>query len=164
MKVLKTLDKHFEEFLSVLTLVGIVLVMMVQIVMRYIFNNSLTWSEEFCRYCYIWMMFLGFAYSAKLGNDLRIDAVIAMLPSGARKVMDIINLVLAAALSGFLFYHSFGTVSAVIMTGEKSAALGLPMYYVYAASVLGYGLATVRYIQRIVITCGKEKAAAESEG
>lgn len=50
MKVIKWLDKHFEEFFLVLILVSIVLVMLYQIIRRYIFNSSLTWSEEFCRY------------------------------------------------------------------------------------------------------------------
>lgn len=151
MKALRFLDKHLEEFLMVLLLSGIVVVMLAQIVRRYLFNDSLSWSEEFCRYFYIWLMFVAFSYSARLGSDLRVDALIGMLPAGARQVIDLINLILCALLSGFLFYHSFGTVAAVIKTGEASVALHLPMQYVYASSVVGYGLGTVRYLQRIVL-------------
>lgn len=151
MKALKFLDKHLEESLMVLTMVGIIVVMLFQIFFRYVLNNSLSWSEEFCRYCYIWMMFLAYAYCARLGTDLRVDAVICMLPSKAKAAMDLINLVLCVSLSAFLFYHSFGTVAAVIKTGESSVALHLPMYYVYTASVVGYGLATVRYTQQVIL-------------
>lgn len=151
MKALKILDNHLEEFLMVLTMVGIVIIMLFQIIRRYVFNDSLSWSEEFCRYCYIWMMFLAFAYTARLGTDLRVDALIGMLPAKGRAIMDLINLILCVAISGFLFYHSFGTVAAVIKTGETSVALHLPMYYVYAASVVGYGLGTARYIQQVVL-------------
>ena len=49
MKAVKWLDKHLEEVILVLLLSLIVLVMLYQIVMRYVFNDSLTWSEEFCR-------------------------------------------------------------------------------------------------------------------
>ena len=49
MKALKFLDKHFEEIIMVLSLSCIIVVMLLQIVRRYVFNYSLTWSEEFCR-------------------------------------------------------------------------------------------------------------------
>lgn len=55
MKTLKFLDKHLEEFIMVLLLSSIVVIMLFQIIRRYIFNDSLSWSEEFCRYCFIWM-------------------------------------------------------------------------------------------------------------
>ena len=56
MKTLKFLDKHLEEFIMVLLLSSIVVIMLFQIIRRYIFNDSLSWSEEFCLYCFIWMM------------------------------------------------------------------------------------------------------------
>lgn len=151
MKTLKFLDKHLEEFIMVLLLSSIVVIMLFQIIRRYIFNDSLSWSEEFCRYCFIWMMFVAFSYSARLGSDLRVDALIGMLPQGCRNIIEIINLILCIMVAGFLFYHSFGTVAGVMETGEASVALKLPMQYVYAASVVGYGLGTVRYIQRLVL-------------
>ena len=97
------------------------------------------------------MMFVAFSYSARLGSDLRVDALIGMLPQGCRNIIEIINLILCIMVAGFLFYHSFGTVAGVMETGEASVALKLPMQYVYAASVVGYGLGTVRYIQRLVL-------------
>ena len=145
MKTLKFLDKHLEEFIMVLLLSSIVVIMLFQIIRRYIFNDSL------CRYCFIWMMFVAFSYSARLGSDLRVDALIGMLPQGCRNIIEIINLILCIMVAGFLFYHSFGTVAGVMETGEASVALKLPMQYVYAASVVGYGLGTVRYIQRLVL-------------
>lgn len=107
-------------------------------------------------------MFVAFSYSARLGSDLRVDALISMLPQGCRNIIEIINLILCIMVAGFLFYHSFGTVAGVMETGEASVALKLPMQYVYAASVVGYGLGTVRYIQRLVLfILGLKKSPAE---
>ena len=94
MKVLKFLDRHFEEILMVLSLTCIIVVMLFQIVRRYVFNNSLTWSEEFCRYCYIWMMFVAFSYSIHLKADLRVDAVVSLLPQGVKAVLELITLLI----------------------------------------------------------------------
>ena len=108
MKTLKFLDKHLEEFIMVLLLSSIVVIMLFQIIRRYIFNDSLSWSEEFCRYCFIWMMFVAFSYSARLGSDLRVDALIGMLPQGCRNIIEIINLILCIMVAGVLFYHKKG--------------------------------------------------------
>ena len=75
MKVIKWLDKHLEEVFLVLILVAIVLVMLYQIIRRYVFNSSLTWSEEFCRYAFTWFIFIAYSYSIRLGSELRVDAV-----------------------------------------------------------------------------------------
>ena len=150
MKVIKFLDRRLEEVILVLLLSCIVVIMLCQIVCRYVLNDSLSWSEEFCRYCYIWFMFVAFSYSIRFNLDLRVDAVLKLLPGALKKAVEIFGCFICLVLSAFLFYHSFGTVAAVLRTGETSVSLHLPMQYVYVASVIGYGLGTVRYVQKII--------------
>lgn len=161
MKVLRFLNKHFEEIIMVLTLAAIIVVMTFQIIRRYVFNDSLTWSEEFCRYCYIWMMFVSFSYSIHLKADLRVDALVLMLAAQVKKALDLVILIICLVFTGFLFYNSFGTVANVMETGETSVALHLPLYVVYSASVVGYGFGTLRYIQQLYnLVTKKEEATA----
>ena len=56
MSVLKWIDEHFEESILVILLAMISIIMMAQIVARTI-SSSITWAEEFARYCYIWTVF-----------------------------------------------------------------------------------------------------------
>ena len=46
MRFLKWLDEHFEEYILSGLLVVISVVMMLQVIMRYVFNASLSWAEE----------------------------------------------------------------------------------------------------------------------
>lgn len=164
MKVLKWLDKHLEEVLLVILLAAIVLVMLYQIIRRYVFNSSLSWSEEFCRYCFIWFMFVAFSYSIRLKSDLRVDAVLHMLPAGARRVVEWFNLIVCLAVTAFLFKSSFDSVAYVAKTGETSTGLHLPFTYLYASMIVGFGLGTFRYIQRIVMEIqGKRKREEEKK-
>ena len=151
MKVLKWLDRHLEEVILVFLLCCIVAVMLYQIVCRYIFNNSLTWSEEFCRYCFIWFMFVGISYSTRFDLDLRVDAIIHLFPAKVKKGLQFVGLFICLAIVSWLFINSFETVAAVARTGERSAGLHVSMKYVYLASVIGYGLGTLRYIQCIIM-------------
>lgn len=163
MKMLKFLDKHLEEVIMGIFLTIIIAAMLLQIFCRYVLNDSLSWSEELCRYCYIWLMFLAFSFSISQNSDLRVDVLINMLPAAVRKIADFIDLIICLAITGFLFYHSFGTVAAVVQSRELSVSLHLPMQYIYAASVVGYGLGTVRYIQRIIRFFSPVKAEDKEE-
>ena len=161
MKVLKWLDKHLEESILMLLLSSIVLVMLYQIVRRYFFNSSLSWSEEFCRYCFIWFMFIAYSYSIRLKSDLRVDAIVNILPAGIKRVVELIGLVLCLAVTAYLFKCSFTTVANVAKTGEASVGLRLPLKYVYVSTVAGFGLGTFRYIQRIVMELNPRKKSGE---
>ena len=44
MKTLKFLDKHQEEFIMVLLLSRLMVIMLFQSILRYIFKDSLSWS------------------------------------------------------------------------------------------------------------------------
>ena len=129
---------------------AIVIIMLLQIVRRYVFNASLTWSEEFCRYCFIWFMFIGYSYSIHEKIDLRMDAVLNILPKNVKLFLERFALIACFALTILLFVNSFKVVGFVMQTGERSTGMHLPMSVVYVSMVIGFGLAIIRYIQRIL--------------
>lgn len=151
MKFVRWVDRHFEEVLMVILLSTITLIMLLQIFMRYFFNNSLAWPEELCRYCFIWFMFIGFSYSTKADTNLRVDAVINALPPKATALMNLLGTVLGFAFTVFMFVHSFETVSNAYKMKEYSVAMKLPIYFVHSSALIGFGLASIRYIQRLVL-------------
>lgn len=159
MKVLKWLDKHLEEMILIVLLVLIVVVMLYQIVRRYFFNSSLTWSEEFCRYAFVWFIFIALPYSIRLGTELRMDALLSQLPAGAQKMAKMILAVISLCIAAFLFYQSFGSVRDAAAVGEITPGLHMPKQYLYLSMVVGFGLAVIRYIQMIagMISAGKGK-------
>ena len=163
MKILKWLDKHLEESILITILCVIVFVMFYQIIRRYLFNSSLTWSEEFCRYAFIWFIFIAFPYSIRLGSELRMDAVISALPKVWLDRVKLVLTLISLCLAAFLFVQSFTSVSDAVATGEISSGLHLPKQYVYMSLVAGFGLAVIRYIQAIYkMISKKEKGGEES--
>lgn len=147
MKILKWLNKHLEEYFLVSILSSIVLVMLYQVVRRYIFNSSLTWSEEFCRYAFIWFIFLALPYTILLGSELRMDAILNFFPQAVKKQLLLVITALSFLFCLFLFKQSFQTVWEAALTREISPGLHLPKQYVYLAGVVGFGLACFRYLQ-----------------
>ncbi len=148
MKLLKWLDDYFEEgILAVLMSVTSIIVFL-QVIMRFVFRNSLTWSEELARYLFIWMIYIGVSYGIKKRSHLAVDALDSLF---GKKGILITNTIHDMFLMAFMVTMTYFGFDIVLRATRVSAALGLPMKYVYLAPVVGFGLSIIRIIQRNII-------------
>lgn len=149
MSVLKWLNEHFEESIMILLLATISTVMMTQIVARTLFS-SMTWPEEFSRYCYIWTVFLSLGYTIRKGNMLRVGLLMDLLPHRLRKVLEIITNLLMLVLFIILFRYAIIYTAKIKLSGQTSPAIHIPMWIMYMSTVIGFGLASLRMFQEII--------------
>lgn len=147
MKILKAIDENFEKVILSFLVFAIVAVMLLQIVCRYIFNNSLIWSEEFCRYCYVYFMLIGTSLAVKEGSALRVDAVASLLPKKAREILGVVVDIITFLMLLYLLYWSIPTVKMMYQKGGASPAMNLPMYILYMSLPIGFALSVFRYLQ-----------------
>ena len=105
MSIIKWLNEHFEESIMIFLLAAISTVMMTQILARTFFA-SMTWPEEFSRYCYIWTVFLSLGYTIRKGNMLRVGLFMDLLPHKLRKTLEIITNIIMLVLFITLFRYS----------------------------------------------------------
>lgn len=64
-KVFAWLNNSLEEFLMGTGLILMTVIMGIQVIWRYVFGMSLSWSEEITRYIFIWEGFLSVSYCTK---------------------------------------------------------------------------------------------------
>lgn len=62
-------------------------IMLLQIFFRYVLSSPLVWTEELCRYLFIWICFLGWPIALKRGSHIRINFVIDRIPWRLRKII-----------------------------------------------------------------------------
>ena len=55
-----------------------------QVFARYVLNDTPPWSEELCRYLFVWVSFLGACVALRRTSHLGVDSVVVRLPPGAR--------------------------------------------------------------------------------
>lgn len=151
MKVLKWLDDHFEESFLVICLVLIACVSMIQVICRQTPIPPLTWAEEFCRFMWIWSVFLSLPYTIRKGNMLRVSVLLDLLPHTVRKVINIVVDIIIAACMMLLTYHSVGVFQKIAASNELSPAMLWPMSTVYIFMLIGFALASLRAVQMIII-------------
>lgn len=151
MKVIHWIDDNLEETILIILLGAMTLLMGVQVCSRYIFNNSLSWSEELTRYMFIWAGFISISYCIKKWISIKIDQIINLFP---KRVYIVFQLLLNVILFVFFIYmslHAFEYLKMSIASQQHSPALGLPMYVVQAAPLTGFALACGRSFQQILL-------------
>lgn len=151
MKIIKWLDDHMEETLLVILLVVICCVSMAQVVIRKLpWIPALTWAEEFCRFCWIWSVFISLPYTIRMSSMLRVTALLDILPDKVRKVINLFVYFTITVVMGYMGYNSISVVGSRIASKETSAAMGWPMWIVYSVMLFGFGMGAVRGVQQIV--------------
>ena len=159
-KLLKWLDENLEMSISIVLISVMTLLIFVQVIMRYVFKSSLSWSEELARYIFIWLIYFGVSYGAKIRKHIRIDAFVALFPKPIRKYLPLVGDILFFAFAVFIVRTSFSMVMKQAMLGQTSPAMRIPLTIVYAAPMVGFTLTAIRQIQsilfRIRVLQGKE--------
>lgn len=151
MKLIRWLDEHLEEILLVLFLVLILVVSFLQVVIRKVpWISALTWAEEFCRFAWIWSVFLSVPYTIKRGNMLRVTVLLDMMPASMRKFFNILVDIVNIAVMILLFYYAVPLVRDRFISAETSPAMLWPMWTIYASMIIGFSLGILRGIQTLI--------------
>ncbi|MGM9524736.1 MAG: TRAP transporter small permease [Peptococcaceae bacterium] len=152
MKILRWLDAHFEEVLLAILLIVIACVSFLQVVIRKLpFIPALTWAEEFCRFCWVWSVFLSLPYTLRMSNMLRVTALLDILPEKIMKVLNISVYIITTLCMAVLAFYSVIVVGDIYKSNELSPAMLWPMWAVYSVMIFGFVLAVVRGIQQVCI-------------
>lgn len=153
MKLYKHLDDHVETYLSSILLIFFSILVIVQVVMRYVFDSPLTWSEELSRYAFVWFVYTSAAYAVRYQRHVKFTFLVNALNRVSYVYGQIVKIIALFLWIGFLIFIDYYSIQMVINqynTGQVSPANQIPMYIVYLGLPLGALLMTFRVSQHIV--------------
>ncbi|MZQ97548.1 MAG: TRAP transporter small permease subunit [Acidaminobacter sp.] len=143
--ILKKYDKA-EEYVLIGSLVLTATLVFIQVIMRYVFNASLSWSEELTRYIFIWQIWLGASIGLRDKKHIRVEVIQSVLKPNMALLMDILaNLIWMAACTYFV-YNGFQLVFDLIQKNSVSTALRIPLWTVYAALPVSCFVIVIRQV------------------
>lgn len=153
MKVLRWLDKYFEETVMMIFLAALSCAMMLQIISRFIFQHALPWPEEFCRYCFVYSVMLATSYCIRTNRMLKVDVVMGLLPETLNKVMDIVSKIMAMVFCLLLIVPSYHVMMStkIGVNWQVSPAMRIPVIVLYSCAPIGFILGAVRGLQSVVL-------------
>ncbi len=104
------------------------------VILRYFFNEGLTWAEEASRYLFIWLIFLGAIVAYQENAHLGVDTVVRKLSiKGRRKLFIANNIVLAITMG--LCVH--GTWKMTVLTVDQvSSSMQISLAFVYVSGFI----------------------------
>lgn len=106
-----------------------------QVFTRFALASPSSYTEELARYLLIWIGLLGAAYASAKGQHLAIDLLPRRLSGrkSGRTLAVVIELSVLSFAGVVLVGGGFHLVRLTLGLGQRSAALGIPMGWVYAA-------------------------------
>jgi TRAP-type C4-dicarboxylate transport system permease small subunit len=145
---MKWSDYSFEDYLSLGVFWMLILLVLVQVISRYVFNNSIIWSEELARYHFIVLTFIGSNMVARKGSLIKIEFFISYLPL---KVKDWLSFVVNIIELGFLATTTYlAWQMFLFMRTKKMVSINVSMGILYASIFFGILCITIRTLQLFV--------------
>lgn len=160
-KFLDVLEK-IEKAILAITVAIMIVVIVYQVILRYIFSAANSWSEELARYLFIYNVMLGSAIAIRRNSHLQVDAITSHLSPKLQRISTIVATLLGIVFLVFLLMYSI----TLCQTGNKTMSAGLPisMTIPYASMPIGAVLMILTSIEVILkkieeLRTGKEADA-----
>lgn len=113
---------------------------------RYVFGQSIYFTEEVNEILMVMVTFVGLGYVTRKGRHVRMSALYDLVPERARKIlMTVIALTTGAAMF-LLAWYAFEYVQKVAQRGRVTPALLVPLWMTYVWVVIGFAAAGLQYL------------------
>ena len=150
MKIFRFSLKYFEEILSGTFMVLMSLTTFTNVVARYMFGNTIQWAEEFSRYAFIWVVFLGAVVCTKQKRHISIDSLVKALPARVRPWVNLAADVLTLALMTIIIWYG---ARLTFRATQITATLKVPQYAIYlvvpCSGVMGFFYSLGDFMQHL---------------
>ena len=163
-KAVNAVMKGIDAFITALLCAEVVMVVM-QIVSRYVFSNPLNWTDQMCRFVLVWIIMLGFPVIFNKKQTVAFDLVFGKTHGAVRYALEMF-----ICVAGMFFAVIFFLCS--IQYVQKSGHLSVPgfpwmkFYMLYSAEVIGSALLFVEMVKEtyeLIINKIRSRRQAEAE-
>ncbi|TSA47457.1 MAG: TRAP transporter small permease [Deltaproteobacteria bacterium] len=125
------------EYLSMACVTLMAILVVAQVVLRYVFNDPLTWSEEMARIVFIYLAFLGIGAAYGRRRHMSIDALVILLPARMKKAVQFAVVGIASAFLLAVIMITARSMVELHRMDITTPALEYPMALVYLVIPLG---------------------------
>ena len=127
----------------------VIVVMTLQVISRYVFGSPIKWSEEFARYSFVWISYLGCAYCVGADGHTSITALKERLSEKGQKVLTIVGNVIM--ISVFLRLMPIA-IEYIAKNGDfLTSIMRIPFKYLYYSLPVGIGLSIIQLVMKVIL-------------
>lgn len=126
----------FIKYISSLFLGIMVLLVVVNTILRYVFSTSIIQTEELCRYLFMWIVYLSSVVVWNEKGHICVTIVTDHLSGTVSRLMQILVCILSLFALGMLFYGS-------LLYYDETTLIGQVTYIPYRVMIMPVGIAAV---------------------
>ena len=148
--------KHGDKSLSMLILFGVLLITLVQIILRSIFDIPLVGVEELSRYLFIAFVFMGLSYSFRMDGHIKLEGIGKYFPEKVKKLIEITIDILSVFVFAII---SFSAIYTTISNYKSTTpTISIPFWIFFLPTILGFILLTIEHIKKVYKTLKNDLA------
>lgn len=150
-KVLRTAEKWLlatESALGIILVAAMFLLLVTQVITRNIVHLPLFWIEEVARLTMIWLVLIGVGFGVGKGLHLTVTAIVDRFRATPRIWIGRLVLLIVITTSIPLLWAAWELVGTLGAITTSSGALPRSLFFI--PTVIGYALATVHAVIRIL--------------
>ncbi len=136
-------------------------IILIEVIMRYLFNFSTTWGEMTARYAFVYFAYIAAAEAFRHDEHIRIDFVPSILGKNGRVLLETYIDFLCIVISFCVIWYSISVMQIQLMANIRMHALPLNLSIAEAALPIGWGLMLIRIVQRVCRRFGINQQASE---
>jgi len=153
-KLALLLDTVIASFFAVILLITIL-----QVILRYVFNESIIGGNELMEGLFIYTTAIGAAVAVRRRQHISISFVVQLLPKFLQRLDEVLVHALIAFLNGVMIFYSMRWISRV--GSNESPVLRVPEWIFQISIPVGCCLVIVYCIVMILLAFSEEPAARE---
>ncbi len=161
--VLRWLDERLEEVACASLLTLLVLLLCLQVGLRFFADAGLAWNEELERFAFVWFAYLGTSLGVQRRGHIRVGSLINLLPPGRmRSALIVLADLVWLAFNLCVVYLGVQVMRNMARFPQDSPALGWDLMWLYAIVPLSFLLMSLRLIQLYVHEFRRLRAAGRA--
>lgn len=153
---------RFEEIVSITLFAILVVVIFLQVVMRYVFNSSPSWAEELGKYVFVWLSWIGVSLGARYGEHIKITLLTQKLSFRSSHICNIVSDVIVIAICAVTLHYGIIVCDMLLNVNIMNSALKINQAWGHAAVPVGCGLMILRSLQSMFDSIRKLKGGGSS--
>lgn len=147
MKIFWNIANNVESYICRFLLAVFVCLLFLQVIVRTLFAFSFSWVEELSIYMFVWFVYFGASYAAKMGAHNRVTFQFKFLSPGSIKYIEAFADLFWLAFNIVFVYLSIDFIFNKMNRFQSSQTLGFHLSWVYIVLPIAFTLMTIRVIQ-----------------
>lgn len=155
------LTESLLNALMVMALVAMIVLVFINVVLRYGFNSGISVSVELSRFLFVWVTFLGAVVALLQQQHLGVTSLVERLPELAQKIL---QRLVTLAMLGCTLMLLVGSYKQTLLNWDNLSPIsGLPVGVFYLAGLISGVLMSIVLLYRVFVPAGPVAELPEVE-